>query len=238
MAKQSQGVIFLGFLLGGVLIYSAVTDNSVFSVLSGKATGGHGDIDDDTDQTNSDTTNDVGAPGSGIDGCISAADAINDQDLPYVLGGGHDAAGTPSGSPPGYDCSGVTAAVLAGGGFWKTGSSVPTDAGIISALKAQGIIAPGLDTGTPSINIFDNPGDHIFLSLNGRYFGTSDGEDGTGNHTKFGKGGGGGTWLTSGPDVPIFQHYHIVDDLLEGSSAGDGSTPSDASAAGDDYHHG
>jgi hypothetical protein len=46
-----------------------------------------------------------------------AALAIDQKHYPYVWGGGHGAAGVPSGSPPGYDCSGSTCAILAAAGL-------------------------------------------------------------------------------------------------------------------------
>lgn len=238
----SQGFTFGGLVLAGVLIYSAVIDAPIFDVITGKTEGmgpGHGDVDS---MGGGDAHPDVGMSGGGIDGMISTADEINAKAYPYVWGGGHASAGTPSGNPPGFDCSGCVAAVLCGGGFWTPGSSVPTDAGVIAQLRKQGIIAPGLDHGTPSCNIYDNPGDHIFMELNGHYFGTSDGAAGPGNHTKFGKGGGGGTWLDEGSDVPIFQHWHILPELLDGQNHST-SNPSlygtsDSNAAGDRYHHG
>lgn len=225
---NKQSVIVAGLLASGVLIYAAISDSSIWSVL----TGGSNPVDysgavDDTGTpgTGVEPGAPVGTGGAGIGGMIDAANHINAQRLPYVWGGGHASAGTPSGGPPaGFDCSGCVAAVLVGGGFWDVGSSVPNDAGIISALKSKGVIAPGSASGTPSCNIFDNPGDHIFMSLNGAYFGTSDGDGGPNNTTRFGKGGGGGTWLTEGSDVPIFAHYHILPELLSGetnTSSGD-----------------
>lgn len=243
----SQGFTFLGFLAAGVLIYSAVTDNPVFDVITGKTAGsasGHGDLE--SSDGGGDANPDVGMSGGGIDGMVAKADEINQADLPYVWGGGHQSAGSPStgtgGSKVGYDCSGCVGSVLTAGGFWTPGSSLPTDAGIIAQLRKQGIIAPGLDHGSPSCNIYDNPGDHIFMELNGRLFGTSDGDDGTSNHSKFGMGGGGGTWLDTGPDVPVFQHFHILAELLNGSNqtTSDPSLTgtSDSNAAGSNYHHG
>jgi hypothetical protein len=234
MPTDRQGTIIGGLVIAGVLIYAAISDSSIWQTLTG---GSHGiDYTDGfADGSGAPGVGDGGGPGqepvagggAGIGGLLAAADAINALDLPYVWGGGHASAGTPSGGPPaGYDCSGVTAAVLVGGGFWDKGSEVPADAGIISALRAKGIIAPGMGKGIPECTLFDNPGDHIFLRINGEIFGTSDGDDGTGNHTKFGKGGGGGTWLDAGPDVPIFQHYHILPELLDPSTnLGTGKNP-------------
>jgi cell wall-associated NlpC family hydrolase len=61
MPRQSQGIVFLGFLMSGVFIYAAVTDNNVFAVLTGKATSGpgQGDVDSgDTAQPTGGTTDD------------------------------------------------------------------------------------------------------------------------------------------------------------------------------------
>ena len=83
------------------------------------------------------TGKEASTPTSGtvIAAMISTAATINNDDYPYVYGGGHSQAGTPSigipggngydGHTIGYDCSGAVAAVLAGGGLWPVGSSVP-----------------------------------------------------------------------------------------------------------------
>lgn len=41
---MNQGVTMLGFIGGGVLIYSAVTDNSIWDTITGKGKGGHGNV--------------------------------------------------------------------------------------------------------------------------------------------------------------------------------------------------
>lgn len=79
---------------------------------------------------------------NGWPGPVSAAyrqaRRIHNKHYPYIWGGGHAKAGTPdqgsagsyndapgAGSSPGYDCSGSTAAVLAAGGWYQKGDSVP-----------------------------------------------------------------------------------------------------------------
>jgi hypothetical protein len=66
-----------------------------------------------------------------------AAVAIDRKHFPYVWGGGHGAAGSPSGG--GYDCSGSTCAVLAAGGLgFRRGGPVET-----SGQLARGWGRPG-----------------------------------------------------------------------------------------------
>jgi hypothetical protein len=148
-------------------------------------------------------------PGSGkvIGALISEATTINNKQLPYELGGGHAVVGNPSPAtvsssdnegPPGtigFDCSAAVAAVLAAGGLWPQGSSVPNDAGVVQQLLGNGILKNGTGSGRPECTIYDAPGYHIFMRLNGQVFGTADG-----GGTPTANGGGGGAWLTSGPD--------------------------------------
>lgn len=56
--------------------------------------------------------------GSKAQTVYNAAKAISDKAMPYVWGGGHARAGTPSGG--GYDCSGSTVAALAAAGLGYT----------------------------------------------------------------------------------------------------------------------
>jgi hypothetical protein len=91
-------------------------------------------------------------PGAGtvIANMISEADQLNGDNYPYVWGGGHTQAGTPSigvpggpgydGHTVGFDCSGSVGAVLAAGGLLVWGQSVPGDAGIISQLLSNNTI--------------------------------------------------------------------------------------------------
>jgi cell wall-associated NlpC family hydrolase len=50
---------------------------------------------------------------SQAEAAYAAAQAMDAKKYPYVWGGGHGAAGVPGGSPPGFDCSGSTVAILA-----------------------------------------------------------------------------------------------------------------------------
>jgi len=155
-----------------------------------------------------------------IDALTAAANAVTAKDYPYVWGGGHGAAGIASvGSPGpgsngrriGYDCSGAVAAVLSGAGLWAAGSGVPNDAGVISALLRRGLIAPGPASAPEGVTIYDHPGVHIFMNINGRFWGTSDGADG-GNP----KGGAG--WLSDGAwdaHSKQFREFHLVPSVLK-----------------------
>jgi hypothetical protein len=178
-----------------------------------------------------------------------AADVVTQGDYPYVYGGGHAQAGTASigikgpgynGRRIGFDCSGSVGAVLAAAGVLPAGMPVPNDAGIIAELRQQKLIARGVGHGPNAVTFWDKPGVHIFMSINGRDFGTSDG--GAGNPAQ--RHGGAG-WLDDGaPDAAnsAFKPYHLVaselsvttiygptltfltgsaDDLLEGVVLGD-----------------
>lgn len=153
-----------------------------------------------------------------FDALEAAADAVNNSDTPYVYGGGHQAAGVAStgdvgrgngadGVNVGFDCSGSVAAVLAGAGLWPAGSPVPGDDGIIAQLLQEGLIAPGPGSGPEEVTLYDNPGVHIFMNIGGRFFGTSDGDGGSGTSN------GGAGWLDdSAPDAssPAFIAYHVL----------------------------
>jgi hypothetical protein len=150
----------------------------------------------------------------------TAANRLTAADYPYVWGGGHGQAGIASvgikgpghnGKRRGFDCSGAVAAVLAAGGLWPAGQSVPTDAGVIRQLLGLKLIARGAGVGPEEVTLYDHPGIHIFMNINGRFFGTSDGGAGGGDA----KGGPG--WLDDGaPDVttPAFKRYHFVGSAL------------------------
>lgn len=159
---------------------------------------------------------------------IGTANRVLGEDTPYVYGGGHASAGNASiGIPgPGYngrrigfDCSGAVGAVLAGAGLWQPGSGVPNDAGIIAQLRQEGMIAPGVGRGPVEVTLYDHPGVHIFMNMDGRFFGTSDGSEG-------GDANGGAGWLYDGaPDAsnPAFKPYHFLPRVLN-SSTGSGQS--------------
>ena len=155
-----------------------------------------------------------------INALTVAADRVAAGDYPYVWGGGHAQVGIASigvrgpghnGKRRGYDCSGSVAAVLAGAGLWPAGAGVPNDAGVIRYLRQQGEIAPGAGTGPQEVTLYDEPGVHIFMNIDGRFFGTSDGGGG-GNRR------GGPGWLNdSAWDAhnPRFRRYHLLPSVLK-----------------------
>jgi hypothetical protein len=166
-----------------------------------------------------------GRPMSVVRALTAAANAVARGDYPYVYGGGHAQAGTASigikgpgynGRRLGYDCSGSVGAVLAGAGLLPAGMPVPNDAGIISALRRQKLIARGVGHGAGVVTFWDKPGVHIFMSINGHNFGTSDG--GAGNPAQP---HGGAGWLDDGaPDAanPVFKPYHLVASALHATT--------------------
>jgi hypothetical protein len=159
-----------------------------------------------------------------VNALTTSANRVLAQDTPYVYGGGHASAGNASigipgpgynGRRTGFDCSGAVGAVLVGGGLWAAGSGVPNDAGIITQLRSEGLIAPGVGHGPVAVTLYDHPGVHIFMNINGRFFGTSDGGDG-------GDANGGAGWLYDGaPDASSssFKPYHFLGRVLKGSTS-------------------
>jgi hypothetical protein len=156
-----------------------------------------------------------------LNALTTAATRIEGQNFPYVWGGGHGEAGVASkgekggpgfnGKRTGYDCSGAVAAVLVAGGLWPQGQSVPNDLGVIKYLLNQGLIAPGAGAGPTEVTIYDDPGVHIFMNIDGRFWGTSDGAGG-------GDAKGGPGWLDDGAwDVTNkqFRRYHVVASVLK-----------------------
>jgi hypothetical protein len=156
-----------------------------------------------------------------LNALTTAATRIEGQNLPYVWGGGHGEAGVASkgerggsgfnGRRIGYDCSGAVAAVLVAGGLWPQGGGVPNDWGVIRYLLAQRLIAPGAGTGPTEVTLYDDPGVHIFMNIDGRFWGTSDGAAG-------GDSKGGPGWLDDGAwDITNkhFRRYHFVASVLK-----------------------
>ncbi|MGH2862799.1 MAG: hypothetical protein ACRDLT_15030 [Solirubrobacteraceae bacterium] len=153
----------------------------------------------------------------------TAANKITAEDYPYVWGGGHGQAGIASvgekgpghnGKRRGYDCSGSVAAVLAGAGLWPAGAGVPNDAGVIRYLRQQGAIEPRAGGGLGAVTLYDDPGVHIFMNINGRFFGTSDG--GGGGDRKGGPG-----WLDDSAwdaHSSRFRRYHFVPSVLKATT--------------------
>jgi hypothetical protein len=156
---------------------------------------------------------------------ISTANRLAANNYPYVWGGGHAQAGVPSigikgpghnGRRRGFDCSGSVAAVLAGASLWPAAGGVPGDAGLISELRSWHILARGAGDGPTQVTLYDDPGVHIFMSINGRFFGTSAG-GGEGDPR------GGPGWLDgSTPDAfsPTYKRYHLLSSVLHGHISG------------------
>jgi hypothetical protein len=159
-----------------------------------------------------------------VNALAATATRIEGQDTPYVYGGGHAAAGNASigipgpgydGKRIGFDCSGAVGAALVGGGLWPPGTGVPNDAGIIAQLRSERLIVPGVGTGPVEVTLYDHPRVHIFMNIDGRFFGTSDGGDGA-------DAAGGAGWLYDGaPDAsnPEFKAYHLRPSVLSGSTS-------------------
>jgi hypothetical protein len=155
-----------------------------------------------------------------VNALVAAANAITQGDYPYVWGGGHPEAGVASAlagakgraaRQVGFDCSGAVAADLAGAGLWPAGGPVPNDAGVISQLLQQKLIARGPGASPVEVTLYDHPGVHIFMNIDGRFFGTSDGGGG-------GSAKGGPGWLSDGaPDAfnRAFKQYHVLSSVLK-----------------------
>jgi len=161
-----------------------------------------------------------GARMSVVAALTDAANNVTAGDFPYVYGGGHAQAGIASigikgpgynGRRIGFDCSGSVAAVLAGAGVWQPTSGVPNDAGIIAELRQQHLIARGVGHGATEVTLYDDPGVHIFMNIDGTFFGTSDGGGG-------GDRAGGAGWLDDGAwdaHSHIYKPYHLLLPVLE-----------------------
>jgi hypothetical protein len=144
-----------------------------------------------------------------------AANQVTAGNFPYVYGGGHALAGIASigikgpgynGRRIGFDCSGSVAAVLSGAGLWQVATGVPNDAGIIAQLLREHLIARGAGRGANEVTLYDDPGVHIFMNIDGNFFGTSDGGGG-------GNPAGGAGWLDDGaPDAHshFYKKYHLL----------------------------
>ncbi len=160
-----------------------------------------------------------GRQGAVIDTMIATATAIARHNYPYVYGGGHAVAGIASVGMPGpgyngrrrgFDCSGSVAAVLEAGGLWPAGAGVPSDAGMISELESWHLIAPGPGTAPDEVTLYDDWGVHIFMNINGRFFGTSDGGGGDPS--------GGPQWIDDGAPFAhghVYRRYHVLASALQ-----------------------
>jgi hypothetical protein len=145
-----------------------------------------------------------------VNALIAGANAITAENYPYVWAGGHPSAGEASigtkgpgynGHTVGLDCSGSVAAVLAAGELWQAGTPVPGDSGVIDQLRQEGLITRGVGRGSTEVTLYDDPGVHIFMNIDGHFFGTSDG--GGGGDAKGGPG-----WLNDGAYDASSRSYH------------------------------
>lgn len=148
-----------------------------------------------------------------------AANTVTAGDFPYVYGGGHAQAGIASigekgpgynGRRIGFDCSGSVTAVLSGAGLWPVAGGVPNDAGVVAELLREHLIARGRGSGTNEVTLYDDPGVHIFMDIDGRFFGTSDGGGG-------GNPNGGAGWLDDGAPFAtshVYKRYHLLPGVL------------------------
>ena len=182
-----------------------------------------------------------------VNAMVDTANALTAHDFPYAWGGGHFEAGVASAAAgtkghrrraAGFDCSGSVAAVLAGAGLWPPGSPVPNDAGVIAQLLHGRLIARGPGKGPVEVTLYDRPGVHIFMNIDGRFFGTSDGGGG-------GSAKGGPGWLYDGAGDAFstaFKQYHFVPSVLKGLTTygealtfrmGEGESLLEAAALGD-----
>lgn len=89
------------------------------------------------------------------------ADRIDSMGLPYLWGGGHQSSPAPPNGP--FDCSGSVSRVLQAAGL-----PIPT---MVSG-QFMGVGQPGADPSGGGVNIYANDG-HVYMSINGRFFGTS-----------------------------------------------------------------
>jgi hypothetical protein len=211
--------LFLTFLVAGVLL--AVPTGAMATLLPPRSTQVTGTLISDSPYSFM-----IQTPGKAVgvlNALTSAANRVAAADYPYVWGGGHGQAGSPSvglkgpghnGKRRGFDCSGSVAAVLVAGGLWPTGAAVPSDAGVIQYLLRAKLIARGAGAGPQEVTLYDEPGVHIFMNIDGRFFGTSDG----------GRGGdarGGPGWLDDGASdasSPAFRRYHFVAGALKATT--------------------
>jgi Meckel syndrome type 1 protein len=119
-----------------------------------------------------------GSVGQILKTIIAAADHIDGKGYAYSWGGGHN-----MGFSGPYDCSGAVSAVLHAAGLLKR----PMVSGEFMHWGAPG---PG------SVTIYANAG-HVYMSILGRYFGTSSANP-----------GGGAGWFNGGPR-PGFAVVHV-----------------------------
>lgn len=159
-----------------------------------------------------------GSPQSRLQRMIAMANAIDAKHYNYEWGGGHNSGmvpthGTGHGSGPGigFDCSGAVGKVLQAGGYFG-----PTDSAPVSgAFSNMNIPGPGV------VTTYSN-GTHVYMSLNGRAFGTSGANP-----------GGGAGWFGGGARPGfVVRHLGGLDEDAAGAIPGLGATLGSAAGAG------
>jgi hypothetical protein len=84
----------------------------------------------------------------------------------------------------------------------------------VATLRQEHLLAQGVGKGPVEVTLYDHPGVHIFMNIDGRFFGTSDGAGG-------GNPRGGAGWLDDGaPDAsrPVYRTYHLLPSVLHSST--------------------
>ena len=119
----------------------------------------------------------MAGPGA-VQAMIAMANSIAAHNYPYVLGGGHNS----SFSGP-YDCSGAVSAVLHAAGL------------LVSPMTSGEFDSWGASGAGKYVSLYSSPS-HIFMSILGRYFGTSGSNP-----------GGGANWISHFPEsMPYVRH--------------------------------
>lgn len=115
------------------------------------------------------------------DAIVAAANEISSKHYTYVLGGGHNPQYAPTEN--GYDCSGSVSAVLHSAGYELGGPQTA------EFYETWGL--PGPDPAGKVTIYAKKDGEHVFMKIGNRFWGTSDGSDGNANEP----GGQGPGWL-------------------------------------------
>lgn len=102
-----------------------------------------------------------GGVGGGMSSMVAEADKFERKHFPYVWGGGHGSFGIQP-----VDCSGAVSQVLHA-------------AGLLDAPMVSGDLARWGKAGKGPLTVYANP-EHVLMSLNGRFFGTSSSNPGGG----------------------------------------------------------
>jgi hypothetical protein len=125
----------------------------------------------------------LGVPGfakggiANISSMIAEANRVDAKHFPYVWGGGHGSFSGP------FDCSGAVSDILHAGG-------------VLNAPRVSGDFMNYGLPGPGAVTLYANPS-HVYMSINGKYFGTSGSNP-----------GGGAGWFAGAPR-PGFEVRHV-----------------------------